>query len=45
VGGERLRADLRLVHAALESSGFLLLAGAVVAVTTMHKKGGATYNF
>jgi EmrB/QacA subfamily drug resistance transporter len=33
------------LHLALEISGFLLLAGAVVAATTMHKKGGATYDF
>ncbi|MGP8060194.1 MAG: MFS transporter [Acidimicrobiales bacterium] len=33
------------LHLALEISGILLVVGAVVAATTMHKKGGATYDF
>ena len=33
------------LHLALEISGILLAVGAVVAATTMHKKGGATYDF
>jgi len=33
------------LHLALEISGILLLAGAVVTAATVHKKGGATYDF